>query len=144
MSVASDRSVVFFSTPVSFTNISDLHDITEILLKVTLNTINQNLFVHIEAFLYYKQLHQIMSPKRSLGDIYVFAPFLLIIIILSFFRQKFIRHISQRLLNGNQWNFTGTLSTMSRCADYFGIFKMATVAMETAKMLKNWKPQKWS
>jgi hypothetical protein len=25
----------------------------------------------------------------------------------------------------------------------FGIFKMAAVAMETAKMLKNWKTQKW-
>jgi hypothetical protein len=31
------------------------------------------------------------------------------------------------------------LSTMSRCADYFGIFKMATVAIETAKMLKKIK-----
>ena len=38
---------------------------------------------------------------------------------LSFFRQKFVRHISQRLLNGNQWNFTGMLSTMSRCGEYF-------------------------
>jgi hypothetical protein len=35
---------------------------------------------------------------------------------LSFFRQKFIWHISRRLLNRNQWNFTGMLSTMSRCA----------------------------
>jgi hypothetical protein len=37
----------------------------------------------------------------------VLAPFLIIIIIiilllLSFFCQKFIRHISRRLLNGNQ------------------------------------------
>ena len=56
----------------------------------------------------------IMSPKQSLGDI-VFAPFLIIILLLlSFFRQKFIRHISRRLLNGNQWNFTGMLSTMRR------------------------------
>ena len=30
---------------------------------------------------------------------------------------------------------------MSRCADYFGIFKMATVAIETAKMLKKIKAQ---
>jgi ABC-type multidrug transport system fused ATPase/permease subunit len=42
---------------------------------------------------------------------------------LSFFRQKFIRHISRRLQNGNQWNFTGMLSTMSRCADYFRNFQ---------------------
>jgi hypothetical protein len=52
----------------------------------------------------------------------VFAPFVIIILLLSFFRQKFIRHISRRLLNGNQWNFTGMLSTMSRCADYFLIY----------------------
>jgi len=40
---------------------------------------------------------------------------------LSFFRQKFVQHISRRLLNGNQWNFTGMLSTMSRCAVYYPI-----------------------
>jgi hypothetical protein len=44
-------------------------------------------------------------------------------VFLSFFRQKFIWHISRRLLNGNQWNFTGMLSTMSRCADYFRNFQ---------------------
>jgi hypothetical protein len=58
----------------------------------------------------------------------VFAPFfiiiiLIIILLLSFFCQKFIRHISRRLLNGNQWHFTGMLSTMSRCADYFRNFQ---------------------
>jgi hypothetical protein len=52
-----------------------------------------------------------------LGDI-VFAPFLIILLPLSFFCQKFVQHISRRLLNGNQWNFTGMLSTMSRCADF--------------------------
>jgi hypothetical protein len=31
----------FLGTPVSFTNKTDRHDITEILLKVALNTINQ-------------------------------------------------------------------------------------------------------
>ena len=41
----------------------------------------------------------------------------------SFFCQKFVRHISQRLLNRNQWNVTGMLSTMSRCADYFRNFQ---------------------
>jgi hypothetical protein len=32
-------------------------------------------------------------------------------------------HFSQRLFNGNQWNFTWMLSTMSRCADYFRNFQ---------------------
>jgi hypothetical protein len=35
----SGRSVVFSGTPVSTTNKTDHHDITEILLKVVLNTI---------------------------------------------------------------------------------------------------------
>jgi hypothetical protein len=34
--------VVFSGTPVSSTNKTDRHDITEILLKVALNTINPN------------------------------------------------------------------------------------------------------
>ena len=65
----------------------------------------------------------IMSPK-SLGrhcvcsiSYYYYSFFL------SFFCQKFVQHISRRLLNGNQWNFTGMLSTMSRCADYFRNFQ---------------------
>ena len=60
-------------------------------------------------------------PQTKFGRHNVFAPFL--ILLLSFFRQKFIRDIARRLLNGNQWNFTGMLSTMSRCADYFRNFK---------------------
>jgi hypothetical protein len=31
-------------------------------------------------------------------------------------------HFSQRLLNGNQWNFTWMLSTISRCPNYFWNF----------------------
>jgi hypothetical protein len=69
-------------------------------------------------------------PQTKFGRQIVFAPFLLllliiiiIIIIISFFRQKFIRHISRRLLNGNQWIFTGMLSSMRRCADYFRNFQ---------------------
>ena len=61
---------------------------------------------------------------------------------LSFFRQKFIRHISRRLLNGNQWNFTGMLSTMSRCADYFRNFHNGRSChgnSQNAKKLKNTK-----
>jgi hypothetical protein len=37
--VTYDRSVVFSGTPVSFTNKTDRHDTTELLLKVALNTI---------------------------------------------------------------------------------------------------------
>ena len=70
-------------------------------------------------------------------------PFLIIIILLlSFFLQKFIRHISLRLLNGNQWNFTDMLSTMSRCADYFRNFQNGRRCHgngQNAKKLKNTK-----
>ena len=70
----------------------------------------------------------IMSPKQSLGDILCLLRFLLLLLLLfffflSFFRQKFVRHISRRLLNGNQLNFTGILSTMSRCPNYFWNFQ---------------------
>ena len=61
---------------------------------------------------------------------------------LSFFRQKFVRHITRRLLNGNQWNFTGMLSTMSRCADHFHNFQNGRRCHGTgqnAKKLKNTK-----
>ena len=40
-------------TPVSSTNKSYLHDITEILLKVVLNTINLNLFLIFKTFQIY-------------------------------------------------------------------------------------------
>ena len=39
LSVTCGRSVVFSGNPVSFTNKTDLHDITEILLKLSLNTL---------------------------------------------------------------------------------------------------------
>jgi len=42
-----DRSVVFPGTPVSSTNKTDRHNITEILLKVALNTINLNQTKHL-------------------------------------------------------------------------------------------------
>jgi hypothetical protein len=84
-------------------------------------------------------------PQTKFGRHIVFALFLLIIIILlllSFFRQKFIRHISRQLLNGNQWNFTGMLSTMSGCADYFRNFQNGRRCHgngQNAKKLKNTK-----
>jgi len=43
--VTCNRSVVSQGTPVSSTNKTDYHDITELLLKVSLNTINLNLLV---------------------------------------------------------------------------------------------------
>jgi len=42
---------VCLGTPVSSTNKTDRHDITEILLKVALNTINQNLDLNIAEIL---------------------------------------------------------------------------------------------
>ena len=46
-----DRTVGFFpGTPVSSTNKTDRHDITEILLKVALNTIT--LTIHTSTWLY--------------------------------------------------------------------------------------------
>jgi len=41
LSVICDKSVVFSGTPVSSINKTDRHNITELLLKVALNTINQ-------------------------------------------------------------------------------------------------------
>jgi hypothetical protein len=102
-----------------------------------------------------------MSPKQSLGDILCLLRFLLLLLCppnkvretycvcsvsyyysSSFFRQKFIRHISRRLLNGNQWNFAGMLSTMSRCADCFRNFQNGSRCHgngQNAKKLKNTK-----
>ena len=87
----------------------------------------------------------IMSPKQSLGDILCLLRFFLVLLLLfflSFFCQKFIWYISRRLQNGNQWNFTGMLSTMSRCADYFRNFQNGCHCHgngQNAKKLKNTK-----
>jgi hypothetical protein len=51
-------------------------------------------------------------------------------------------HISRWLLNRNQWNFTGMLSTMSRCAEYFRNFQNGCHCHgngQNAKKLKNTK-----
>ena len=55
MSVTCDRSMVFLCSPVSSTNKTDRHDITEILLKVVLNTIKQtkNTYSQKHVVLYY-------------------------------------------------------------------------------------------
>ena len=86
-----------------------------------------------------------MSSKRSLGDILCKLCFLLLLFFFFFlpsFRQKFIRHISRRLLNRNQWNFTGIISSMSRYADYFRNFQNGRHCHgngQNAKQLKNTK-----
>jgi ABC-type multidrug transport system fused ATPase/permease subunit len=70
-----------------------------------------------------------LCPPNKVWETLCLLRFLLLLFFfflsffLSFFRQKFIQHISRRLLNGNQWNFTGMLSTMSWCADYFRNFQ---------------------
>jgi hypothetical protein len=53
-------------------------------------------------------------------------------------------NISRRLPNGNQWNFTGMLSIMSRCADYFRNFQNGRHCRGNGQNTKNWKTQKWS
>jgi len=47
LSVTCDKWVVLSGTPVSSTNKTDRHDITEILLKVALNTTTITLFIKI-------------------------------------------------------------------------------------------------
>jgi hypothetical protein len=60
--LATDR---WFS-PVSFTNKTDCHDITEILLKVALNTINQHKPTRIRKS---KNRHHIAKRKRTNNDL---------------------------------------------------------------------------
>jgi hypothetical protein len=47
MYITCARSLVFSATPVSSTNNTDRHDITEILLKVALNTITPYIYTHL-------------------------------------------------------------------------------------------------
>ena len=91
------------STPVSFTKKTDRHDITEILLKVALNTINQarSYFVRV-----------IKSPKQSLGDLLFLLRFLLLflfLLLLFFFSflsadHELVHGRSQALLDRIPWN----------------------------------------
>ena len=67
--------------------------------------IKSQLFLFLIAVCSVKTLAIVYNyvPQTKFGRHIVFAPFLIIILLLlSFFRQKFIRHISRRLLNGNQ------------------------------------------
>jgi hypothetical protein len=59
------KNYIRFGTPISSTNKTDRHDITEILLKVTLSTINSNLLsqpmseTKIEFYYFCKMLFQL-------------------------------------------------------------------------------------
>jgi hypothetical protein len=105
-------------TLISSTNKTDRHDITEIFLKVALNTtiVNQTI---------------IMSPKRSLGDILCLLRFLLlhhhdccrvmycysiIIIIIIILPHISVRSISRRCLDQALWNLVGISYAMWSCA----------------------------
>ena len=70
-------------------------------------------------FVYYLLLI-IMAPKQSLGDILCLLRFLLLLLLLlfflSFFRQKFVRHISRRCLDQTLWNLVGISYAMWSCA----------------------------
>ena len=59
----------------------------------------------------------IYVPQTKFGRHIVFAPFLIIIILLlSFFCQKFLRHISRRCFDQTLWNLVGISYSMWSCA----------------------------
>jgi hypothetical protein len=66
-------------TPVSATNKTDRHDVTEILLKVALNTINQLPMVgcHWEGYICHSKLWASLWPYDSLINIYTCNQYLL-------------------------------------------------------------------
>jgi hypothetical protein len=70
---------------------------------------------------------------------------ILILILILILRHIFVLSISRRCLDQTLWNLIGIAYAMWSCA-FKGcfFFNMAAVAMETAKMLKKWKTQKWS
>jgi type III secretory pathway component EscU len=89
----------------------------------------------------------IMSSKQSLGDILCLLRFLLFLLLFFFFLSS-AKSLSDTFLC-DYW--TEINETSQECKALwvdiqttFGIFKVAAVAMETAKMLKNWKTQKLS
>ena len=63
-----DRSVIFSSTAVSSTNKTDRYDITEILFKVVLNTINHTTIFNTKA------IHLIL--RHTIADIIQYKHFL--------------------------------------------------------------------
>ena len=88
LSVTCNRSVVFSGYSFSSTNKTDCHDITEILLKVVLNTINQNYITYINIIksyphrcshcnfrIIYHQKHKTLFKWISNGCQEGFSPF---------------------------------------------------------------------
>ena len=88
LSVTCNRSVVFSGYSFSSTNKTDRHDITEILLKVVLNTINQNYITYINIIksyphrsshcnfrIIYHQKHKTLFKWISNGCQEGFSPF---------------------------------------------------------------------
>ena len=86
-------------TPVSSTNKTDCQDITEILLKVALNTINQTIFLHN---LYIAE--EVLSPLICSYIIFhLLKRYLVerIIALFALFHQKVCMHNFFYVLNGN-------------------------------------------
>ena len=64
LSVTCDRSVVFYGNSYSLTNKTDRHDITEISLKVALNTINQTKYSNIMILIFFTNEWYIRLPIK--------------------------------------------------------------------------------
>ena len=73
----------------------------------------------------------------------VILRFFFSILIILILPHIFVRSISRRCLDQILWNLVGISYAMWSCAFNVDFFKMAAIAMETAKMVKNWKTQKW-
>jgi hypothetical protein len=71
---------------------------------------------------------------------------LLLLLLLFFFFLSSAKSLSDTFLGdyGNRWNFTGMLSIMSRCTDYFQNFQNGCRCHGNGQNAKNWKTQKWS
>ena len=67
---------------------------------------------------------------------------LLLLLLLFHFPRNFVRHFSRRCLDQTLWNLVGISYAMWSCALSVYFFKMAAVAMETAKCWKIEKTQK--
>ena len=89
----------------------------------------------------------IIAPKRSLWDILLLLCVLLLLLLLFLlllfhFSHNFVRLLSRRCLYQTLWNLVGITYAMWSCVFKCWFFQNAAVAMETAKMLNNWKHTK--
>ena len=120
-----------------------------------------SLFVILGPCLYCSCCHVIKSPNQCL-ETYCFCSvsyyyyyvtpnavgwriailrFFFTIIIIIILPHIFVRSISQRCLDQTLWNLVGISYAMWKCAFKEFIFSKW---LSLAKMLKNWKTQKWS